>query len=158
MPSKKHITRVRFTDSSRTANQPSTPPTTSLPRSNSPRDTRAASSTLITTLTSPAPSPNVSTSLTPSPQIPTFGHFVHKIFSKSLIATLTSKDAVLKDVRDCILTKNKSCLKELNPFIHSYWKNLHVRSGCVCIDKKVAIPNVLREALIDDIHASHPGT
>ena len=31
-------------------------------------------------------------------------------------------------------------------------------SGCVCVDEKVAIPNVLREALIDDIHASHPGT
>ena len=28
----------------------------------------------------------------------------------------------------------------------------------VCVDEKVAIPNVLREALIDDIHASHPGT
>ena len=35
--------------------------------------------------------------------------------------------------------------------------DLHVRSGCVCIEK-VAIPNVLREALIDDIHSSHPGT
>ena len=33
-----------------------------------------------------------------------------------------------------------------------------MRSGCVCIDEKVAIPNLLREALIDDIHASHPGT
>ena len=33
-----------------------------------------------------------------------------------------------------------------------------MRSGCVCIDEKVAIPNVLREALTDDIHAIHPGT
>ena len=28
----------------------------------------------------------------------------------------------------------------------------------VCIDEKVTIPNVLREALIDDIHSSHAGT
>ena len=28
----------------------------------------------------------------------------------------------------------------------------------MCIDEKVTIPNVLLEVLIDDIHASHPGT
>ena len=28
----------------------------------------------------------------------------------------------------------------------------------MCVDERVAIPNVLREALIDDIHSSHPGT
>ena len=33
-----------------------------------------------------------------------------------------------------------------------------MRSGCACIDEKVAIPNVLREVLLEDIHASHPGT
>ena len=82
MPSKKRITRVCFTDSLLTANQPSTPPTTShaaIQRSNSPSDTRTASSTRITTLTSPALSSNVSTPLTPSPQIPTFDHIVKKI-------------------------------------------------------------------------------
>ena len=54
-PSKKRITRFCFTDSSGTANQPSKPPTTSHSanhRSNSPSDTRAASSTRITTSTS----------------------------------------------------------------------------------------------------------
>ena len=159
MPSKKRITRVRFTDSSRTLNQPSTPPTTSRAanqRSNSPSDTRTASSTQITTPTSPALSSNVSTPLTPSPQIPTFDHIVNKIFSKSLIASLTSKDAVLKEVRDCILTNNESCLKELNQYNHSYWRDLHVRSGCVCIDEMVAIPNVLQEALFDDMPPRKP--
>ena len=81
-----------------------------------------------------------------------------QIFNKSLIASLTSKDAVLKEVKDCILTNNESRLKAINPYIHSYWRDLHVRSGCVCVDEQVAIPNVLREALIDDIHSSHPGT
>ena len=161
MPSKKRITRVRVNGASRTANQPSTSQNTTRPatqRSNSPNNTRAASSPQITTPTSPALSSNVSTSLTPSPQIPTFDHIVNKILSKSLIASLTSKDTDLKKVRDCILTNNGSRLKALNPYIDSYWRDLHVRSGCVCADKKVAISNVLREALVDDIHSRHPGT
>ena len=136
MPSKKRITRVWFTDASRTANQPSTPPTTSRPAvqlSNSPSNTRAASSTQIITPTPPALSSNASTPLTPSPQIPTFDHIINKIFSKSLIASLTSRDAVVKEIRDCKITNNESRLKAVNPYIHSYWRVLHVRSGCVCV-------------------------
>ena len=67
------------------------------------------------------------------------------------------KNIVPKKVRGCILYNNETRLKGLNPCIHSYWRDLHVRSGCVCVDNKVAIPNVLRKALFEDIHASHPG-
>ena len=56
------------------------------------------------------------------------------------------------------MNNNESRLKALNPYIHSYWRYLHVQSGCIFIDKKLAIPNVPREALIEDIHASHLGT
>ena len=174
MPSKKRITRVRFNDTSRAADQPSTSENgtrTASTRSNSTSTPRAAnqrpqninsppttSMAHNITPTSPTHSSNASTPLTPSPHVPTFDYIVSKIFSKLLIASLTSKDAVLKEVRDCILTNNEARLKAINPYIHSYWRDLHVRSGCVCIDEKVAIPNVLREALTDDIHASHPGT
>ena len=132
MLSTKRITRVRFTEASRTANQPSTSPTTSRApnqRSNSPSDTRAASSTQISTPTFLAPFSNVSTPLTPSQQIPKFDHIKNKIFSKTPIASLTSKDAVLKEIRDCILTNNEGHLNEINPYIHSYWRDLHVHSG-----------------------------
>ena len=174
MPSKKRITRVRFNDASRAADQLSTSDNTTRPastRSNLPTSSRAAnqstqnlstphatSTALNTTPTSPTHSSNASTPLTPSPHVPIFEYIVSKIFNKSLIASLTSKDAVLKEVRDCILTNNESRLKAINPYIHSYWRDLHVRSGCVCVDERVAIPNVLREALIDDIHSSQPGT
>ena len=161
MPSRKRITRVRFDDAFRTANQHSTPPARSRSASqryNSPSNTRAASSNQIMTTTSPALSSNISTPLTSSPQLPTFESIVNEIFSKSLIASLTSKDAVLKEVRDCILTNNESRFKALNPYIHSYCRDLHIRSGYVCEDEKVAISNVLSEALTDDPHASHPGT
>ena len=136
MPSKKRITRVRFNDAYRTANQPSSSQNATRPtsqRSISPNnsrtanqrnepsnDTRAASSPTITTPTSPTHSSNASTPLTPSPHVPRFEYIVSKIFNKSLIASLTSKDAVLKEVRDCILTNNESRLKALNPYIHSY--------------------------------------
>ena len=136
MPSKKRITRVRFSDASRTANQQSSNQNAKGPasqRPNSPgisrtasqrqelsNNTHAASSPTITTPTSPAHSSNASTPLTTSPHVPTFEYIVSKIFNKSLIASLTSKDAVLKEVRDCILTNNESRLRALNPYIHSY--------------------------------------
>ena len=174
MPSKKRINRVRFNDASRAADQLSTSGNTTRTastRSNSPTSSRAANqstqnlstsheaSTLHnTTPTSPTHSSNASTPLTPSPHVPTFEYIVSNISNKSLIASLTSKDAVLKEVRDCILTDNESRLKAINPYIHSYWRDVHVRSGCVCVAERVAIPNVLREALFDDIRSSHPGT
>ena len=174
MPSKKRITRIRFNDTSRTANQQSASANAIRPtsqQSNSPincraanqrnepsSDTRATSFPLIKTPISPTHSSNTSSPLTPSPHVPTFDYIVSKIFNKSLIASLTSKDAVLKEVRDCILTDNETRLNALNSYTHSYWRDLHARSGCVCINEKVTIPNVLREAMIDDIHSSHQGT
>ena len=101
---------------------------------------------------------NISTPLTDSPQILSFDKVVGKVFIKGLIASLTSKDAVLKEVRDCIIRSDAERLKALNPYLHSYWRDLHVSSGCVCMDEKVAILNTLKDALIEDLHASHPGS
>ena len=186
MPSKKRVSRVRFNDASRKANPQSSSQNTTRhasQRSNSPgntrtasqqsnlpdntriasqrpnllNNTRAASPLQITTPTSPTHSSNASTPLTPIPLVPTFDYIVSKILNKTLIASLLSEDAVLKEVRDCILTNNESPLRALNRYIFSYWRDLHVRSGCVFIDEKVVIPNVLRKALIEDIHSSHPG-
>ena len=101
---------------------------------------------------------NLSTPLTDSPQVMSFERVVGKVFSKGLIASLTSKDAVLKEVRDCIIRGDEERLKALNTYLHSYWRDLHVTGGCVCMDEKVAIPNALKDALIEDLHASHPGS
>ena len=105
MHSKKRITRVRFNDASRTANQQTLIQNTTRPasqrcnsqsntrtacqrsnlpsntctanqRSNSPSNTRAANPLQIITPTSSAPSSNVSTPLTPSPYVPTFDYIV----------------------------------------------------------------------------------
>ena len=101
---------------------------------------------------------NVSTPLTNSPQILSFDKVDDKVFNKGLIASLTSKDAVLNEVRDCIIRSDEEHLKALNPYLLSYWRDLHLSIGCVCMDKKVAIPNTLKDALIEDLHASHPGS
>ena len=143
MPSKKRNTRVRFNDEFRAANQQSSSQNltrlasplsntsdnnrTASQRTTSNNTTRAASSLQIITPTSPAHSSNTSTPLKPSPHVPTFDYVVSKIFNKSLIASLTSKDAVLKEVRDCILTNNESRLKALNPYIHSPSCSIGVR-------------------------------
>ena len=74
------------------------------------------------------------------------------------MASLTSKNAFLREVCDCILNNNEAQLKELIRYIHSYWRDLHVRSSCVCLDDLLTIPNVIREALIDGNHTSHPST
>ena len=101
---------------------------------------------------------NISTPLTDSPQVLSFDKVVGKMFNKGLIASLTSKDAVLKEIRDCIIHSDEERLRDLNPYLHSYWRDLHVSSGCVCMDEKVAIPNDLKDALVEDLHTSHPGS
>ena len=87
-----------------------------------------------------------------------FNFALSKIFSSSLMASLTTKDAILEEIRDCILTKNEDRCKQISPYIHSFWKDLHVRNGCVCIDDRIALHHVIKDAYVDAIHATHPGT
>ena len=101
---------------------------------------------------------NISIPLTDSPQVLSFDKAVGKVFNKNLIASPTSKDAVFKVVRDCIIRYDEERLKELNPYLHSYWRDLHVSGGCVCVDEKVVVRSALKDELIEDPHASHPGS
>ena len=87
-----------------------------------------------------------------------FNLALSKIFSSSLMASLTTKDAILKEIRDCILTKNEDRCKQISPYIDSFWKDLHVRNERVCIDDRIALPHAIKDAYVDAIHATHPGT
>ena len=69
---------------------------------------------------------------------------------------MTSKDAVLEEVRDCILKNDAQRCKEVNPYLHSYWRDLHVRSGCVCVDERVAIPLSIQDAVLGSLQLIHP--
>ena len=101
---------------------------------------------------------NISTPLTDSPQFLSFDKMIGKVFNKNLIASLLSNNAVLKGVRDCIIRSDEERLKQLNPYLLSYWRDLHVSGGCLCMNEKVAIPNALKDALIEYLQASQPGS
>ena len=87
-----------------------------------------------------------------------FENNLNQLFTKSFLAVLTSKDAVLKEIRDCVLQDDGARCKEVSTYIHSFWKDLHVKSGCLCVDQRVAIPNSIKEAVLESIHMTHSGS
>ena len=64
----------------------------------------------------------------------------------------------MKEIRDCVLQDVEARCKEVSTYIHSFWKDLHVKSGCLCVDQRVAIPNSIKEAVLESIHMTHPGS
>ena len=86
-----------------------------------------------------------------------FENNLNQLFTKSFLAVLTSKDQVLKEIRDCVIQDDEARCKEVSPYVHSFWKDLHVKSGCLCVDQRVAIPNSNKEAVLESIHMTHPG-
>ena len=105
--------------------------------------------------------PNLDTTTVTSPSIDdlykdAFNFALSKIYSSNLIASLTSKDATLKEIRDCVLTDNEDRCRQTSPYKHSFWKDLYVKNGCVCIDDQIAIPNSIKNAYVEQIHATHP--
>ena len=105
-------------------------------KSTSTRSTRTSPRVSFTdnaTPNTPGQSPlhsNISTPLTESPQVLSSDKVIGKVFNKGLIASLTSKDAVVKELRDCIIrSDDDERLKEINPYLHSHWRDLHVSVG-----------------------------
>ena len=92
----------------------------------SPRASFTDNATKNTPRQSPSHS-NISTLLTESPQVLFFDKVIGKVFNKNLIASLMSKDALLKEVRDCIIRSDEERLKELLArFACQRWVRLHV--------------------------------
>ena len=89
-----------------------------------------------------------------------FENNLQQLFTKGFLTVLTVTDAVLKEVRDCFLNGDEQRCKDVNPYLHSFWRNLHVRSGCVCVcvDERLAIPNSIQDAVLESLHLTHPGS
>ena len=83
---------------------------------------------------------------------------LNQFFTKSFLAVLTSKDAVFKEFREFVLQDDETRCKEVVPYIHSFWNYLHVKSGCFCVEERVAIPHSIRDAVIESLHMMHPGS
>ena len=75
-----------------------------------------------------------------------------------MLAILTGKDAKLKEVRDCVFRDDPDRLKEISPYIFSFWCYLSVKHGCICIEERIAIPKAIKDAVLEDIHSAHPGS
>ena len=140
-----------------------------VPQSNPPTPATAPELTFRTQSTpiaTTSTSPYIHTPISSSPEIQDielskeeiFESNINQLFTKSFLAVLTSKDAVLKKIRDCVLQDDENRCKEVSSYIHSFWKDLHVRSGCLCVDERVAIPNSIKEAVLESIHMTHPGS
>ena len=121
--------------------------------------------------TTGSPSPKKAFSMTsylsPPPKQPTIGTTSEKeeqlpkppddIFNTKLTAAMTNRDTVLREVRNCIITGDEQRCKKLCKQIHAKWRSLSVQNGCVLLDNKLAIPNSLKESVIDVLHSTHPG-
>ena len=87
-----------------------------------------------------------------------FTETLNKVFSKKLLAILTGKDAILKEVRDCVMRDDPDRLQKISPYLFSYWRDLSVKHGCVCLDERIAIPKSIKDAVLEDTHSTHPGS
>ena len=54
------------------------------------------------------------------------------------------------------MTETEDRYKQISPYIHTFWKDMHVKNGCVCIDDRIAIPHSIKKAYVEAIHATHP--
>ena len=87
-----------------------------------------------------------------------FNFALSKIVSSTLMASLTSKNAIPKEVRDCVMTEDEDRCRQISPYIHSFWRDLHVKYGCVCVDNRIAIPNFIKDAYAEAFDVTHPGS
>ena len=47
-----------------------------------------------------------------------FENNLNQLFAKSFLAVLTSKDAVLREIRDCVIQDDEARCKEVSPYVH----------------------------------------
>ena len=86
-----------------------------------------------------------------------FTETLNKVFGKKFLAILTGNDAILKEVRDCVLRNDPDRLKR-DKSLSLFLLNLSVKHGCVCLDERIAIPKAIKDAVLEDIHSTHPGS
>ena len=79
-------------------------------------------------------------------------------FSSTLIAAITNRDNVLRKIRDCIIQNDERRCKAVSKLVHAHWNQLSVNDGCILLINCITIPNAMKEAVIDVLRATHPGS
>ena len=124
-------------------------------RTNKSTPTKARVTFSDTTLSTPETNTSSNKESIPSGSIIVAAETLNKIFSKKLLAILAGKDVTIKEVRDCILREGPERLREISPYIFSYWRDLSVKHGCICLDERIVIPKAIKDAVLEDIHSTH---
>ena len=99
--------------------------------------------------------PNPKTSPLP-PDDQQLAKHLENVFNTQLIAAMINRDTVLREIRDCIITEDQARRKRLSKQINAKWRSLSVNNGYILVDNKLAIPNTLKESVMDVFHATHP--
>ena len=71
---------------------------------------------------------------------------------------MTNKDSVLREIRHCINQNDERRCKALSKQIHAHWNQFSVNYGCRLLDIRLTIPNTMKDAVIDVLHATHPSS
>ena len=71
---------------------------------------------------------------------------------------MTNRDSVLREIRDCFIQNDERRCKAVSKQVHAHWNQLNVNDGCILLDNRLTIPNTMKEAVIDFLHATHPGS
>ena len=79
------------------------------------------------------------------------------LFDADLLAELTEEDRFLGPMKRAINNKDVSSFNKLGTYMAQFWSKAAVVNNCVIIDNKLAIPEVLRPAVLARLHRSHPG-
>ena len=82
---------------------------------------------------------------------------IRDVFSSTLIAAMTNRDSVQRAIRDCITQGEELRCKAVSRQIHTHWKQLNVNDECIRLDNRLTIPNAMKDAVIEVLHATHPG-
>ena len=82
---------------------------------------------------------------------------IRDVFSSTLIAAMTNRDSVLREIRHCITQGDELRCKAVSRQIHTHWKQLSVNDGCILLDNRPTILNATKDAVIEVLHATHAG-
>ena len=80
---------------------------------------------------------------------------IKRLYNSKFLAAPTNCETVLLEAHDCIRLSDEQRFKALPKQIHAHWQNLSVKNGCIFIGNRVAIPNSIKEAVIDLFHSTH---
>ena len=57
-----------------------------------------------------------------------------------------------------MIRNDEERLKDLSPYVYSYWRDMSVKHGFLCIDKLIALSKAIKDAVLENIHFASPGS